>query len=81
MSKYDWTGDCEDSNKVGLEGSAVNESDVQENDDNDDDVWDKMEVVKTRTLKRKGTVENEDFLSTKKSSMKKEKKSKSLKKT
>lgn len=81
MSKYDWTRDCEDSYKDGQEGSEVNETDEQDNDDNDDDVWDKMEVVKTRTLKRKGTDENEDFLSIKKSSRKKEKKNKSLKKT
>ncbi|XP_045168538.2 WD repeat-containing protein 74-like [Mercenaria mercenaria] len=78
MSKYDWCKDNEESEEILEKDSEIVNSDKEENDD-DDNVWEQMEIVKTRTLKRKQLDASEEVIEIKKSSGKKTKTRKKLK--
>lgn len=78
MASNDWNEGSDDEGEDATENRpTVDDNDEVENDD--DDVWEHMQVVKTRTLKRKEIDTNEEIVKVKKTSRGKAKTAKKIK--
>lgn len=85
MSKRDWSKDTSDNEEITEDKSENSNNNVEEDEDDDeanaDEVWEQMDVVKTRTLKRKSVTLTGEEKNTKKVSCKKAQTGKILKRT